>query len=71
MLPGVSSQLVYFAPKLEVVRRPDMQIAVGVLGAGLVGRDSGEPVGLIYRVGTFGNDRSALSVGLGFGYAED
>lgn len=71
LIPGVSSQLLYFAPKLEVVRRPDLQVSVGVLGAGVVGEDAEGPVGILYSVGTFGNDRSALSVGLGIGYADE
>ncbi len=55
----------YLAPKVQILRRPTVQAALGTL-AFLFDDDL---VGIAYGVGTFGNADNALSAGLGFFYS--
>lgn len=63
-------QVMWFAPKVEVVRRPAFRAAAGVLG--FFGSGMDESIGVLYAVGTFGKttDR-AVTVGAGWGYSTD
>ena len=52
----------YLAPKLQILRRPTLQAALGTLAFLF----DDELVGIAYGVSTFGNADNALSAGLGF-----
>jgi len=61
----------YLAPKLQLLRTEGAAVSVGALHFVFRGEgfDDGEDVGILYGVGTFGSDKNAVSLGLGFGYA--
>lgn len=70
LIPGVSSQLVYIAPKVTVYNRPQSAVALGAY-VGRVGFLEGEsPVlGLLYGLGTWGSTERAVTVGAGYAFA--
>ncbi len=73
LIPGVSTQLVYLAPKFSVIDRPRGGAAVGVLAITAVGDLSDEDfgfAGLLYAVGSLGSPTSSASLGIAFGYAD-
>ena len=57
----------WFTPKLQVVGRPTVQAAVGVIH--ISGVDDLN-AGIAYAVATFGPEDAAASVGLGYAYSE-
>ena len=57
----------YLAPKIQILRRPTAQAALGTL---LFFFDD-DVAGIAYGVGTFGDADNALSAGLGFFYSGD
>ncbi len=66
---GTFLQVFWLAPKVQVMRAPGFQAAVGALS--FFSRETGgESAGIVYAVGTFGrtNDRS-VTAGIGYGYA--
>ncbi len=67
LVPGVSEQLLYFAPKIRFAHLENFDLAGGVLYAGVPSAGS---FGIAYGVATFGSERAALTVGLGYGFAD-
>lgn len=63
IIPELIGQVFYLAPKLEVLRTPGVNAAVGVLALFVAGDDFGGSAGLLYGVGTFGDSDRALTVG--------
>ncbi|MBP6672129.1 MAG: hypothetical protein KA247_03220 [Bacteroidetes bacterium] len=59
LIPGSSSQLLYFAPKVTVLNSKSVSLAVGGLFLGAGGDDDGTSV--LYAAGTFGNERASLT----------
>ena len=57
----------YLGPKVQVLRQPNVQAALGTLALFF----DDEVVGIAYGVGTFGDTDKALSAGLGFFYSGD
>ena len=57
----------YAGPKVQILRRPDVQAALGALAFFF----DGEVVGVAYGVGTFGDADNALSAGLGYFFSGD
>lgn len=73
LIPGLSGQLVYLAPKVTFYQQEQVSLAGGVLVNTFVGDfdDDDVPVfGLVYAVGTFGRPGAAVSGGMAFGYAD-
>jgi hypothetical protein len=77
LFPGASSQLLYVAPKITPVRVNKFDLSAGVLYIRIPDGDDGDDgddvnkAGIIYGVGTYGTEKAALTVGIGFGYAGD
>jgi len=68
LLPGASSQIFYFAPKITPLHVQNFDLSAGVLYINALGSDfSGG--GIVYGVGTYGSSDHALTVGLGWGFA--
>lgn len=65
LLPGVSEQLVYAAPKVTPYRRGDLAVAVGAFAATITASEGGVG-GIVYAVGTKGGPSAAVSFGAGF-----
>lgn len=61
----------YLAPKVQIVDTDRVALAAGALHFLFRndGSDVDEDVGILYGVGTFGDDDRALTLGVGFGYA--
>ena len=57
----------YVAPKAQILRSPEAQVALGTLAFFF----DDEVVGVAYGVGTFGSGDEALSAGLGYFYSGD
>ena len=55
----------YIAPKVQILRRPTVQAALGTLAF----FSDSDVYGIAYGVGTFGDADNALSAGLGFFYS--
>lgn len=74
VIPGVGldEQLFYLTPKVGIIARENVNVAVGALALRL-GLGSGDGVdrdaGIVYTVGTFGNPNASMTAGIGFGYA--
>ncbi len=68
LLPGVSQQLLYLAPKVTLVEVGETSLALGGFAATLTG--SGGYGGIVYGVGTHGTPYAALTGGVGFLFGE-
>lgn len=60
----------WVTPKMGIVETDDYAIAVGVLSILITGGNNNFNAGIIYGVGTWGSPDKAITVGLGYGYAE-
>ena len=69
--PG-SARAAYVAPKVTVLDRRSMSLAVGGIGVAALGDGDTETGGLLFGVGTFGPSHASLSAGIGlaFGFGE-
>ena len=67
ILPGASSQILYFAPKIGVVRSPKLNVAIGGLYAKVP--DESGYAGDVYLATTFGSVDQALTVTVGYPFA--
>jgi len=67
LFPGASQQIFYFAPKVTPVHYKNLDLAVGLLHIGIPGA---EPIGILYTLGTYGKPEAAVTLGLGWGYAQ-
>jgi hypothetical protein len=68
LLPGVSEQLLYVAPKITAVSSGNTSIAVGGFAATLTG--SGGYGGIVYGLATHGASDAAVTGGVGFLFGE-
>lgn len=64
--PTITGDVLYVAPKLSVVHRPDLAIAVGALALALPGDTEEGISGLLYGVASFGEPDASLTAGYGF-----
>lgn len=72
LVPGLSSQLVYAAPKVTVIDRPEASVAAGVIGAMPLGTATGSGYGGFgFGIGTFGAPKRSVTLGAGFGFVSD
>ena len=71
ILPGLIGELWYFAPKVTLVNREKLAVAVGALGFWFPEATDGASVGIAYAASTFGSPDRALTVGAGWGYFTD
>lgn len=60
----------WFTPKMGIVETEDYAFAVGLLSIIVTGNNETFNAGIVYGVGTLGNPDKAITVGLGYGYAE-
>ena len=67
IVPGASSQLLYIAPKIGVVRSPNLNVALGGLYVTVPG-EAGY-AGAAYGVATFGSEDNAVTVVAGYPFA--
>lgn len=67
--PG-SERIAYAAPKVTVLADRSVSLAVGVIGATLLGDGDGGTAGLVFGVGTFGPPRASVSAGFAFGFVD-
>ncbi len=70
IFPGVDEQIYYFAPKITPVQYENLDLSCGIMHLGFTG-ESEIGLGILYTAGTLGSRTSALTVGLGWGYAGD
>ncbi|MDI6804565.1 MAG: hypothetical protein QME58_12100 [Bacteroidota bacterium] len=68
LFPGAPLQIFYVAPKITPIHTDDLDIAGGVLylNSTLGGF---EGLGIVYGVGTYGNEKAAFTGGLGWGFS--
>lgn len=67
---GLDEQLYYLTPKVGLIARPRLNVAIGALVAG-VGRLSDEgPFGIGYGVATVGGEDASVTAGAGFGFVK-
>ncbi|MGH7678484.1 MAG: hypothetical protein ACRENU_08470 [Gemmatimonadaceae bacterium] len=76
IFPGVDleEQLLYFTPKVGVVKTEKFNAAVGALYVTVPSFDDGaarETAGMLYGVGTWGTADDSFTAGLGYGFAND
>ncbi len=69
LFPGVEDQLFYLAPKVTALQLKNFDLAGGLLYANLTGGNE-DGVGILYGMGTYGTSDVALTMGLGWGFAE-
>ena len=63
VIPGVTGELLYFAPKITLISRPSVNFSAGALAFSVPSED--ESLGLVYGVGTLGSTDHAFTVGAG------
>ena len=63
VIPGLTGQLLYFAPKVTLITRPRAHFSAGALAFAWAGED--ESLGLLYGVGTLGSNDHAFTLGVG------
>ncbi len=68
-LDDFTDNLVFITPKVGVVRRENLNVAVGAF-AGATKSGSGTTAGLLYTVATFGPVDGSVSVGVGHGFVD-
>lgn len=71
ILPGLLGELWYFAPKVTLMSRENLAVAVGALGFWFPEATDGASVGIAYAASTLGSSDRALTVGAGWGYFSD
>lgn len=69
IIPGANGQLVYLAPKVTPIVRDNLSLSAGLLYITTTSGDLG--IGVMYGVGTVGNERTSFSIGLGWGFDKD
>lgn len=67
LVPGVESQLLYFAPKIGIVKSPRLNVALGGIFAGIPEEGT---IGAGYGVVTVGSEDNALTFLLGVPFGE-
>lgn len=67
LVPGAENQLLYLAPKITPVQVDKFDLSGGVLYIRIP--DEENAAGIVYGVGTYGTEKSALTLGLGYGFA--
>jgi hypothetical protein len=67
LVPGAENQLLYIAPKITPVQLDKFDLSAGVLYIRIPEEENA--AGIVYGVGTYGTDKSALTLGLGYGFA--
>ncbi len=70
LLPGVSNQLIYLAPKITAYQNEKFSLAGGLL---YVNSTAGgfDGIGIFYGVSTYGNESASFTAGLGWGFLGD
>jgi hypothetical protein len=73
LFPGASSQLLYLAPKITPVQIEKFDLSAGVLYIRIPdfddnGDDEINSAGIIYGVSTYGTQKAAITLGLGFAF---
>jgi hypothetical protein len=63
VIPGLTGELFYFAPKVTVVSASGVDLAAGAIAFAVPSED--ESLGLLYGVGTFGSKDNAVTLGIG------
>ena len=63
VIPDLTGELFYFAPKLTVISRPGVDFSAGAIAFSVPSED--ESLGLVYGVGTFGSADNAVTLGVG------
>jgi len=71
LMPGAPEQLYYLAPKITPIQLENLDLAAGIIHFDITGDEGGDGLGIVYTVGTWGPSTSALTFGLGWGYAGD
>ena len=69
LFPFVSNQIFYLAPKTTPLHLKNFDLAGGVLYINSTAASS-DGVGILYGVGTYGTPNTALTIGLGWGFAK-
>lgn len=64
LFPGADRQLLYIAPKVNIISATAFKLSAGTLYAGI----SGESFGFAYGVFTVGSSSAALTGGIGWGF---
>ena len=63
VMPGITGELLYFAPKVTLVTRPGVHLSAGAIAFSVPSED--ESLGLAYGVGTIGSTDNAFTIGVG------
>ncbi len=67
LIPGSNSQMLYLAPKITPIQIDKFSLAGGVLYLNSTSGDA-DGTGIIYTVGTYGDQSASLTAGLGWGF---
>lgn len=65
---GLQDQVYFLTPKVGLVQKKAVNVAVGALIAGWDGGAERETAGIMYGVGTWGSEDGSLTAGLGYGF---
>lgn len=68
LIPGVETQILYLAPKIIPIQTEKFDLAGGLLYVS-IGENIGG--GIVYGIGTYGTQRSAVTLGLGWGLSKE
>jgi hypothetical protein len=68
VIPEVIGRVIYLAPKLRVFSRPSVDLSVGALALFATQELDEGSGGLLYGVGTFGEQDRSFSAGIGWAY---
>ena len=66
---GLDEQVYFVTPKVGIIARPKLNVAVGALVAGMPDFFEDSPVGLAYGVATYGGEDASVTFGSGFGFS--
>lgn len=66
LIPGVDTQAFYFAPKITPIQVTDFDATLGVLYIAILDEQA---AGIAYGVATYGTEKAAVTLGMGFGFS--
>jgi len=68
--PGAFGRVWYIAPKVTLLERPDLAVAIGGVGLGVFLDDDSATAGIGYGIVTYGTPERSVTGGFGFSFAE-
>lgn len=72
LFPGAEEQIYYLSAKVAPIQIQNFDLAAGVVFLNVTGNpEDFDGAGIVHAIGTYGSEKAALTVGLGWGFSGD